>query len=163
MSMHESSLPDAWVKRIWSEMRATYGAAFDRQWQCPAGVDPVDHVREVMGTWARGLSRFQQAPDAIRYALDNLPANPPNLIEFRLMCNRRPDQPVPALPAPKPDPARVAAELARMRVVVTDEQYAGPKGWAYRLRVREQAGLRLGICQRWFWRAALGVEPGEPA
>lgn len=76
MSRHESSLPETWVERIWATMRATYGAAFDRQWQCPEGEDPVRHVASLKAHWGRELSRYQQNPDAIRYALENLPKYP---------------------------------------------------------------------------------------
>ena len=55
MSSPESSLPEAWVQRIFATMRATYGAALDRQWECPAGADPVAFDREhviVLSDWS---------------------------------------------------------------------------------------------------------------
>lgn len=162
MSIPEPSLPDAWVERIWLALRATYGAAFDRQWQCPAGADPADHVRGLKSHWARELGRFQLAPDAIRYALDNLPPNPPNLIEFKAACNRRPDYAPPALPAPKADLARVAELVGSInRDTVQD-----PKAWARALKAREEHEKKnppdprhkMTAYQRDAWRTALGAE-----
>lgn len=155
MSMHESSLPEAWVERIFATMRATYGAAFDRQWECPPGVDPADHGQQLKAHWGRELARYQQSPDAIRYGLENLPPHPPNLVEFRSSCNRRPDQAQLSLPPVKADPARVAQALSRMRAGIKAEN---PKAWAWRLRDRENAGERLTIAQRDMWRAALKSE-----
>jgi len=149
MSHHESSLPDAWVERIWATMRATYGAAFDRQWQCPEGEDPLRHVSTLKAHWGRELGRYQQAPDAIRYALDNLPAYPPNLIEFRAACNRRPDAPVPQLPAPKPDPQRVAEALAPLAAARAQASQARhPREWARSLHQQIQAGRKVSPAVR---------------
>jgi hypothetical protein len=97
-------------------MRATYGAAFDRQWECPVGVTPEAHVQSLMEVWGRGLAQFQQNPNAIAFGLDNLPEDfPPNLPQFRALCNRRPDMPHIALNRPKADPERVAREITKIR------------------------------------------------
>lgn len=87
---HVSALPEGWVEKIWTAMRAAYGAAFDRQWEAPAGVDPVSHVTEMKRMWGRQLSYYQQSPRAIAFALDNLPARvtPPTLPEFRALCRQ---------------------------------------------------------------------------
>lgn len=112
MSSPVSSIPDAWVERIWAAMRATYGAAFDRQWECPEGVNPVDHVRDMKAAWGRALAPFQQNVKAITGALENLPAHPPNLIEFRTLCRSHVPVPRAALPPPGPrqipEPIRMA-------------------------------------------------------
>lgn len=112
MSHPDSSLPDSWVERIWLAMRATYGATFDRQWECPAGADPVEHVRGMKAFWGRELAGFQQSPSAIKYALEHLPEFPPNLVQFRALCNRRAEVNLPALPMPPADPAVVRAVMA---------------------------------------------------
>ena len=151
MSNHESSLPDAWVERIWATMRATYGAAFDRQWECPAGIDPVKHVETLKAHWGRELARYQQNPEAIRYALQHLPPHPPNLIEFRAACSRRPSYVQAQLAAPKADPARVAEIVGG----IARPPPRDPKAWAHELQKREQAGHNLTITQRQMWREAL--------
>lgn len=157
MSNPESSLPESWVERIWATMRATYGAAFDRQWECPAGIDPAEHVKTLKAHWGRELARYQQNPSAIRYGLENLPPHPPNLVEFRAACNRRPNY-VKALPAPKADPARVA----KMVDGIARPAPRDPKDWARSLQAREERGEPISYAQSKMWRAALGV-PAEAA
>ena len=112
MSNLASSLPDAWVQKIWAGMRATYGAAFDRMWATPQGADPVQHAKSLMAHWARELGCYTSNPQAITHALEHLPPSPPNLIEFKALCNRRPDRPALSLQAPKADPARVHQALS---------------------------------------------------
>jgi hypothetical protein len=143
MSNPESSLPEAWVERIFATMRATYGAAFDRQWECPAGVDVVEHMRAMKAHWARELRGFQQNPAAIGHALEHLPEQPPNLVQFRLLCTRRPEPPQKALPAPKADPARVQQAIAQVAKV----QRKDPRAWVESLRQRKAAGEPLTAAQ----------------
>lgn len=147
MSHPDSSLPDSWVERIWLAMRATYGATFDRQWECPAGSDPVEHVRGLKAFWGRELSRLQQNPAAIRYGLENLPTFPPNLIEFRALCNRRPEQNLPALPAPPADPKRVADALAKITWAAS-EGVSPAQQCAAGLRRRLADGQKLNQMQK---------------
>lgn len=165
MSQAESlpeALPAQWVEKIWGAMRAEYGASFDRQWECPAGEDPVRHVQSLKAHWARTLAGLFRRPDTIRYALDNLPPHPPNLPEFRALCNRAPEPNVKMLPAPKADPAKVAEALAPLRKFSRTEH--GPKAWAWRLKAREEQGDKLGFYQRHAWRDALRAElQEEPA
>jgi len=153
MSNPESSLPESWVERIWATMRATYGAAFDRQWECPAGIDPVEHVKTLKAHWGRELARFQQNPSAIRYGLEHLPPHPPNLVEFRAACTRRPTYVQAQLAAPKPDPARVAKIVGGIARPAPRD----PKAWAHALQAREERGEKLTLAQRDMWREALGV------
>lgn len=157
------ALPTEWVEKVFEVMRATYGAAFDRMWAAPDGVDPVRHVAAVKAAWARELAGLAAHPEALRYALDNLPARPPNLVEFAQLCARRPEPMTRALPVPKPDPARVREALARMRQV----QAVDPKAWARELRDRELLhgrmlanGRRMTFAQKTMWRAALQTDVG---
>lgn len=166
MSSPESSLPEAWVERIWAAMRATYGATFDRQWECPAGADPVAHVEAMKTHWGRELSRFQQNPDAIRYGLENLPEYPPNLVEFRTLCNRRPEVATRRLPPPVNRHSEASAQgIAAMRHLASTfgKAKANPREWAHRLSDREQRNGRLSLTpfQREAWREALH-QPAEP-
>lgn len=139
------SLPESWVERIWSVMRATYGAEFDRQWEVPVGVDPVQHVGRLKGFWARELGRYLNDHAAIIHGLENLPPRPPNLVEFRAICNRRPDAPVPALDGPL---ARPPAEVVEAMAAVGRAPSCGPRDWAARLLARQAAGERLSHAQR---------------
>lgn len=153
MSNPESSLPERWVEKIWTTMRATYGAAFDRQWECPAGIDPVKHVNTLKAHWGRELARFQQNPAAIQYGLEHLPPHPPNLVEFRAACTRRPTYVQAQLAAPTPDPARVAKIVGGIARPAPRD----PKAWAHALQAREERGEKLTLAQRDMWREALGV------
>ncbi len=117
-----SSLPESWVHTLWSELRANYGARWDRTFPvppCPPGVDPAqhahDHVQSIQAVWAKRLGHLQANPKAIRFALDNLPEDPPTLPEFIALCNRRPDPKPAALPAPAPDKAKAAEAIAMAR------------------------------------------------
>lgn len=157
MSTPESSLPERWVQRIFATMRATYGAAFDRQWECPAGTDPNEHAQGMVSHWGRELRGYQQNPGAITYALENLPEHPPNLIEFRALCRRRPDAPQALLEAPKPDPDRVAQAIAG---IVKPPPQEDPKQWARDLEAREKRGDKLTLAQQIAWREA--IDAGRP-
>lgn len=143
MSSHVSSLPEAWVERIFGTMRASYGAAFDRRWECPSGADVSSHMQGIKAHWGRDLARFQQNPEAIRYGLENLPKHPPNLIEFREICNRRPDPPQKALPAPTTDPNRLAEALAPLAATKASIAPVNPRAWAKSLHEQAKQGRKL--------------------
>lgn len=98
------------IDRIFNRIRATYGAAWDRQ----NGSAPQVDVKTV---WEHELSGFMQSRAAmmsIAWALENLPERCPNVIEFRNLCRQAPSTEAPRLPEPAADPARVAAELAKL-------------------------------------------------
>lgn len=169
MQTQAQALPASWVERIWLAMRATYGAAFDRQWECPAGCDPVKHVEGLKAHWARELGVYREKGEAIGYALDNLPPHPPNLIEFKAACNRLPTAAPKALPAPKADPERLAAQLRRLGALKGATN--NPRQWAWDLMDRERrqkpkqpVTVREGLTrfQRQAWREALGLPVQMP-
>lgn len=117
-----SSLPESWIHSLWAELRANYGARWDRTFPVPPclpGVDPAqhahDHVQGIQAVWAKRLGHLQSNPKAIRFALDNLPDEPPTLPEFIALCNRRPDHKPTALPAPTPNKAKAAEVLQQCR------------------------------------------------
>lgn len=161
MSTPESSLPERWVQRIFATMRATYGAAFDRQWQCPAGTDPADHVAQMLEHWGRELRGYQQNPGAITYALENLPEHPPNLIEFKALLRRRPDNnPQARLPMPDVPPAKI---LEKMASIGKPEAQDDPRKWARDLEAREKRGDKLTLAQSMAWREALATDASADA
>lgn len=148
------SLPEPWVRKIFATMRATYGASFDRQWQCPAGTDPAEHAAEMIGHWARELRGYLQSPEALAYALDHLPSNPPNLIEFKALCRGAPKYAQKQLEAPKVPPERVAEALAS---ITKPAPKHNERQWAEDLKAREQRDPKsLTMAQKAMWRAALG-------
>jgi hypothetical protein len=153
MSLPTPSLPDGWIERLWAQMRATYGASFDRQWECPQGADPAEHVAGIKAHWARELGMFLHNPEALRYGLEHLPPDyPPNLLQFRAACNRRPEAARPALEGPKADPSKVAEALSKLRSI---PHRTSAREWAYALKARDEAGERLSILQREMYRDAL--------
>jgi len=151
-----SALPDTWIVRIWTTMRATYGAAFDRQWEAPAGVDPVEHVKAMRDVWARELAGFQSNPQALAHGLDHLPDTVPNLKQFAALCRNVPVMAQPALPAPPADPQRVQAALERVKAPAGVD----PKGWAKRLVGRAEGGEAIPVAHLAMARAALGLDKG---
>jgi hypothetical protein len=166
MSNPESSLPAAWVERIWAVMRASYGAAFDRLWEVPAGVDPVQHVADLKAFWGRELCGYRQNPGAIAHALDHLPEYPPNLLQFKRMLLATPTMVPKALPSPKPDPERLAQAMAGLsapsELELDEEMRRTPpmRRWAVRLKRRHQSGEKIPAAHVEMYRSALR-EPGE--
>lgn len=161
MSSPASSLPDAWVQRIWSTMRATYGAALDRMWATPPGADPAQHAQQLMAHWAKALGRYQSNPQAISHALDHLPPHPPNLVEFQALCNRRPDVPdLAALSGPKADPARVQQVLEGLdrRPAGRDPQQTLRELAASDAKDGTYRGKPVTLAQRKTYRQALGMD-----
>jgi hypothetical protein len=106
------SIPTTWVDRIFEKLTLVYGREFMNRWQ---GLD-VDAVK---ADWAHELEGFEKWPEAIAHALKNLPPDrPPTVLQFRDIARKAPPKPVPLLPQPKADPARVQAELTRLRAIV---------------------------------------------
>lgn len=151
MSPHASSLPEQWVEQIFARLRATYGSAVDHQWAPSPGADATAHALNLRAHWARELGAYANRGDAIAYALSHLPERPPNLVEFRNLCNRAPKPEQQALPQAKADPARRDAVLAGLK----RPSVRSPLQWAYDLKAREEAGERLPLHHREQWRAAL--------
>jgi len=142
-------LPESWVERIWSAMRATYGTTFDRQWECPEGVAPARHVAELKMMWARRLGGFLNNPMAIEYALSVLPEFPPNLVQFSELCNRAPKYTPQLPPTPRAGQAAIERALnARPRAL------RGPQDWIAELQRRLDMGAKLSITERTMLKAA---------
>ena len=142
------------IDRLFDRLGATYGAAWDRS----LGATPLLDAKSI---WAHELQGFAQRLEAVVWALDQLPEHPPNVIQFRNLCRQAPAPVAPSLPEAKADPARLAAELAKLgdlRATVTAQPAGDMKAWARRLRARDVAGDRLSGFQRSAWRTALGAE-----
>jgi len=140
------------IDRLFDRLGATYGAAWDRS----LGATPLVDAKSI---WAHELQGFAQRLEAVVWALDQLPEHPPNVIQFRNLCRQAPAPEVPLLPEAKADPARLAAELAKLgdlRATVTAQPAGDMKAWARRLKAREMAAERLSSFQRNAWRVALG-------
>jgi hypothetical protein len=140
-------LPAAWVKSLFARLQVRYGTAWSNLW---TGLDE----QAVLDDWAEVLGHCK--PEAIAYALENLPQDrPPNAQQFRAICIQRPEPVPPRLPAPKADPEKVAEAIAVMRETLRRPTLQ----WAARLRDRERDGDRLTQAQRDMWRQAPPKEP----
>ena len=165
MSKPNESLPDRVMARLWTAMRGNYGARWDRMFPVPPvppGVDAAQHalesIKSVQAIWAEKLSRFSSNLDAIAFALDNLPADPPNLPEFVTLCNRRPDPRPAALPPPELN--KEAASAALIMAAQATNRFGDQLAPTRTLMKRELAGAGHGLTkfQREFWRKALKQE-----
>lgn len=131
------SLPLPWVDRIFEKLVLVYGQPFLARWRDIK----LDAVKV---DWATELAGFENAPNAIAYALQNLPdGRPPTVLDFRAICRAAPAMEVAKLPAPAADPERLAAELSKMRHVLSPGRPVGEKAWAHALRARHGAGEKL--------------------
>jgi hypothetical protein len=98
---------------VFTKLSLTYGRDFLGRWE---GMDLLD----VKNDWAHELGGFENNPSAIKYALQNLPAKAPTVIEFRHICQRAPE-PMPAalLDRPKANPEVVRKSLEAARAALT--------------------------------------------
>ncbi len=144
----KSSLPEAWVDRIFDKLSVTYGAAWVRKWE---GVDG----QQVKADWGHELRGFQQAPHAIKHALEHLPPDePPTVLQFRAMCLKAPQFVTKQLPPPPADPAMVQRAMGVVKRIASRPA----RNWAEALRDREKRGDKLTPAQRVMWREALRDE-----
>lgn len=146
------SLPLPWIERIFAKLTLAYGRDFLGRWE---GVDLAD----VKTDWAHELDGFERFPEAIAYALSNLPPKAPSVIEFRAIARRAPAPDVPRLEAPRADPERVKAELAKLEPMKKAAAGGGydHKAWAKRFIARHKAGERIRPITLRFAREALGI------
>ena len=139
------------IDRLFHRLSATYGSAWTRE----MGDTPISDAKTV---WAHELAPFKGSLHRVAWALENLPERCPNAIVFKSLCRQAPAQVVEALPSPAADPARLAAELAKLGHVKGVKPVAsGMKDWAYRLKSRHEAGDRLSSYQISSYQAAIGA------
>jgi hypothetical protein len=133
------SLPANWVDAIFDRLSLIYGQSFQRRW---ADLD----LNAVKSNWAHELAGFAHLPKAIAYALENLPMDrPPTVLEFKFLARRAPPDELPRLEAPKADPERVAAELAKLAPVLQAPPARPNTDWAKRIVARADAGERVPV------------------
>lgn len=143
--------PTAWIDKIFDRLSIRYGRDFLGRWE---GM-PIAAVKT---DWCSVLEGMAGHPEAISWALENLPdSKPPTAQDFRALCRRAPMPSLAQLPAPMPDPDRVAAEMARLAPIRVTGQVLVDDGkdWARRLLSRERDGERLSPSQIRFAREAL--------
>jgi hypothetical protein len=143
------SLPTAWVDKIFTKLSLIYGRDFIGRWE---GIELAD----VKTDWSHELSGFENWPEAIAWALKNMPAGkPPTVLEFRAMCYRAPKPERPQLPEPTVDPAIVAREFEKMKPMQRPVGGYDHKAWARKLIARHDAGDNIRLYSLKLARAAL--------
>jgi hypothetical protein len=145
------SLSNQAIDRLFMRLGATYGA----QWDKSMGSTPLSDVKSM---WAHELSIFSQSLHRIAWALENLPARCPNVIEFKMLCRQAPAPEAAKLPEPKPDLERLKSELAKLgeiKAQSTKSSRVDHRAWAKRILARVADGEKVRpICQQ-FAREAL--------
>lgn len=139
-----------WVDMIHTKLLLTYGKRFTDQY---AGLQP-EHVK---ADWALELAHV--TAEGIKHALHNLPREwPPTVLQFRDLCNRRPEHVTHhLLPVKGRKPTPEEAQRLRNAVARLGSNKE-PLRWAYRLRDMEARGESLSRVQRTAWRVALKAE-----
>jgi hypothetical protein len=147
------TIPMKAIDRLFERLGATYGRSWTVQWE---GV-PLSDVKTA---WAHELAAYGKNLEAIAFALENLPPRAPNAIEFKQLCRMAPrKEEAPALTHVKADPARVAAELDKLREVFKAKPAStyDPKAWARIIIARHEAGEKILPLNLRFAREALGA------
>lgn len=148
------SLTTQAIDRLFTRLGATYGA----QWDKSFGNAPVNEVKTL---WAHELAPFATSLHRVAWALENLPARCPNVIEFKQLCRQAPAPDVPALPEPKADPERLKHELSKLGEVkakLKSDSKVDHKAWAKRIIARYTAGERINPTSLRFAREAMRHE-----
>ena len=98
MTNQTATLPLAWVEKVFRKLTVVYGRDFMARWE-------GQEINDVIEDWAEELSGFVNWPEAIAWALKNLPdSKPPTVLEFRALCFKAPRPDRQALPEPAADP-----------------------------------------------------------
>lgn len=142
---------------IFRELQGAYGSRFLDMWKSGHTENGMDTgMANAHAKWARELAGFEDQPERLRKALQQLPEHPPTLPEFKALARQQSVTLQSTLPASTPDAARRAANLERIAALKINE--APGTAWARRLRERHMRGERLQKCQRDLASAALGEE-----
>lgn len=127
------------IDELFARLGIRYGSAFMRQW-------PDANPDVVKADWAEVLSGLRGTD--IGYALKYLPDGmPPNALQFRAIARRAPEPNEPRLEAPKADPARVAAIVAKLAEKPADGMSPAERV-AYVLRKKIADGVKLTPAQK---------------
>ncbi|MGI9143253.1 MAG: hypothetical protein ACR2IJ_08715 [Fluviibacter sp.] len=156
----QSTLPRAWVERIFNRLHGIYGSQFSGKYHQGVMVNGVDAgLENAMQVWADELAGFSDHPEAIRYALENLDSKfPPSSKEFIELCRRAPRKQAPMIEH-KISPEEIARGLEMLEQ--TQKKVSKPKqdmlDWArkprsalafayvYQLAIRDEEGEFIGI------------------
>jgi len=144
--------------RLFERLHATYGRDFMSKYE---GLE----VGAVKASWAHELAGFACNLHPLAWALEHLPERAPNVIEFRKIANAAPLPDVPRLEVVRANPARVAAELAKLAPLRVDRATGkrSDTSWAERLKEKDETAPHLVTpAVRTMYRAALGIRASSP-
>ena len=132
----QSTLPRAWVERIFNRLHGVYGSQFSGKYHQGMIVNGVDAgLENAMQVWAEELAGFVGHPEALKYAIDNIdPKFPPSSKEFAALCRRAPRKQVPMVEH-KMSPEELARGLEKLNTAkVKTEKPKDMLAWARRPR-----------------------------
>ena len=93
---------------------------------------------------------------AIGWALEHLPDNCPNLMQFKTLCKQAPKPDYKHLESPKVPAEIVDSDILKMvKTLVEPQKDKDYKAWARSLKKRDEAGEVLSPHQRWSYKVAL--------
>ena len=146
------------IDRLFDRLVSTYGTPFLALY---AGLD----IQSVKTIWALELGHWgdEQGLNAVAWALENLPPDPPNAIKFKNLVRSAPAPDLPRLPEPKADPARLKSELEKLGGIVGQMKNTDTNGkdWARRIIEREAQGAKIHRATLQMAHDALGIKPRE--
>jgi hypothetical protein len=148
-------LPTKAIDRLFERLMLTYGNEWTMKFE---GID----MNGVKSMWAHELSSFADNLKILGWALENLPAKCPNVIEFKNLCRQAPKPDTKMLDVDKAPTHIVDAQIAEMVRVVTEQTNPNDskrdyKAWAKKLKARHDAGEKLEIFQVRSYKVALGI------
>jgi hypothetical protein len=127
------SLPAAWVDALFDKLTLTYGQAFLRRWQ------DVD-LNAVKSDWCHELAGLKNHPEAIAWALQNLPVDQaPTVLQFRAIARKAPMPEAERVEVCAAGKDRIASEVRKL-APIREPRYIDGKQWARTILARVEAG-----------------------
>lgn len=127
------SLPVAWVDRIFTRMTLNYGVEFLNRYK-------GQNMTDIKTDWCDQLAGYEKSPDAISFALENLPEKPPTVMVFKNLCRQAPTVEPVALPMPKVNPEIAAKVLNGLKAAPSVK--VDHEAWAKAILRDVQGGLK---------------------
>ena len=84
------TIPASWVDRIFARLQGVYGREFTGQFSVIDNNGNDIGMENAKSVWGQELGCFALNPDAISFALLNLPDRAPNAIKFKELCRHAP-------------------------------------------------------------------------
>ena len=145
------TLPTKVIDRLFDRLALSYGSGFKNKW---SNVD----ANTIKSHWAHELSTFEDNLKAIGWALEHLPDNCPNLMQFKTLCRQAPKPDFKHLELEKAPVDMVDSEILKMvKTLVEPQKDKDYKAWAMKLKTRDEAGELLLPHQVWSYKTALDL------